>query len=666
MKLKLLLLINLFFVGVIYAQCPTGNVTLASQNEVDNFLVNYPTCTTITGNLLINTNSDISDLSPLANINFVTGTFSISGSNYGTSNLTTLNGLNIQEVNSLIINRNQALTEIDALTSLTILNDGGLLIYENPVLANLNGLSNLVPMGNGNSGEIVGNFWVSDNPLISSLSVFEDITKVGFEVQINKMPSLLNLSGLHNITESGSLIISENSGITDLSGLEGFTKVTTQVVIFRNDNITSLTGLDNLSDVEGSFRIEDNNQLQDLTGLGGLTTVITNFNINAPQFFDISNNDNLTSLNGLSTSLTTIGGDFSFYYNNNLTDLSALNNITNIVGDLRISNNALMANLNGFQNLLGIGQTLQINSNASLSNLDGLVGLTSIGETLSLYSNYNLGNINGLSNLSSVEEIFINDNSILTNLIGLEGITSVYRIRVVFNPSLQSLDGLDNVSVISADLEINTNASLTDVTALSSLTSVGTFTNHDFKIVNNANLVSLDGFQNLTVVNGEIIINQNNNLTDITSLENIDPNTFWRLVIQQNPNLTVCSLPNFCSYLSDANNLRSIALNLNDCVSDTAILNACTLGTEDINITDVYKIYPNPVTNGQLFIKAKNSIKNPINISIYNLLGQDVLKQKFSQSSQEISMNINSLKTGIYLVKVEQEKKFFTTKLVVE
>ena len=182
MKIKLLLLINLFFVGVIYAQCPTGNVTLASQNEVDNFLVNYPTCTTITGNLLINTNSDISDLSPLANINFVTGTLSISGSISGTSNLTTLNGLNIQEVNSLIINRNQALTEIDALTSLTILNDGGLLIYENPMLANLNGLSNLVPMGNGNSGEIVGNFWINDNPLISSLSVFEDITKVGFEV----------------------------------------------------------------------------------------------------------------------------------------------------------------------------------------------------------------------------------------------------------------------------------------------------------------------------------------------------------------------------------------------------------------------------------------------------------------------------------------------------
>ena len=189
--------------------------------------------------------------------------------------------------------------------------------------------------------------------------------------------------------------------------------------------------------------------------------------------------------------------------------------------------------------------------------------------------------------MSSVEEIFINDNSILTNLIGLEGITSVYRIRVVFNPSLQSLAGLDNVSFISADLEITSNASLTDVTALSSLTFVGTYTNHDFEIVNNANLVSLDGFQNLTIVNGEIIINQNNNLTDITSLENIDPSTFWRLVIQQNPNLTVCSLPNFCTYLSDANNLRSIALNLNDCVSDTAILNACTLGTEDINIAAV-------------------------------------------------------------------------------
>ena len=52
------------------AQCPSGDVTLLTQAEVNEFGTLYPNCTELAGNLEINTNfggtADITDLSPVS------------------------------------------------------------------------------------------------------------------------------------------------------------------------------------------------------------------------------------------------------------------------------------------------------------------------------------------------------------------------------------------------------------------------------------------------------------------------------------------------------------------------------------------------------------------------------------------------------------------------
>src|SRR5690606_14947012 len=58
--------------------CPVGDVTLASQTQVNNFLINYPNCTEIQGNLHIQGNN-ITNLSALGNITGITGHLTISG-----------------------------------------------------------------------------------------------------------------------------------------------------------------------------------------------------------------------------------------------------------------------------------------------------------------------------------------------------------------------------------------------------------------------------------------------------------------------------------------------------------------------------------------------------------------------------------------------------------
>ena len=86
LKLLLLCLISINLSG----QCPTGNLELNAQSQVDDFLVNYPNCTQISGDLLIQyadldcvlfslCETDIDDLTPLSNIITVTGKVVLKG-----------------------------------------------------------------------------------------------------------------------------------------------------------------------------------------------------------------------------------------------------------------------------------------------------------------------------------------------------------------------------------------------------------------------------------------------------------------------------------------------------------------------------------------------------------------------------------------------------------
>src|SRR5690606_39831565 len=66
---------------------------------------------------------------------------------------------------------------------------------------------------------------------------------------------------------------------------------------------------------------------------------------------------------------------------------------------LYISNNSNLTNLNGLSNLTSVGGYLYIGSNSNLTNLDGLSNLTSVGADLAIQSNSSLTDISGLQNI---------------------------------------------------------------------------------------------------------------------------------------------------------------------------------------------------------------------------------------------------------------------------
>ena len=76
------------------------------------------------------------------------------------------------------------------------------------------------------------------------------------------------------------------------------------------------------------------------------------------------------------------------------------------------------------------------------------------------------------------------------------------------------------------------------------------------------------------------------------------------------------------------------------------------------NAIEGLKVYPNPVTNGTLFIDTTSDA--PKAVVIYDILG----KQVVSTITQN-AVNVSNLKGGVYIVKITEEGKTATRKLVI-
>ena len=74
-------------------------------------------------------------------------------------------------------------------------------------------------------------------------------------------------------------------------------------------------------------------------------------------------------------------------------------------------------------------------------------------------------------------------------------------------------------------------------------------------------------------------------------------------------------------------------------------------------------VIANPVNNS-LSIKGLNA--NVKQVSVYSLLGQLVLTRKVIDAQSTLDINVNTLKSGVYLVKINGENSSFTKKIIKE
>ena len=188
---------------------------------------------------------------------------------------------------------------------------------------------------------------------------YPDCEVIDGDVQITSS-NVTNLNAFNKIRQiKGSLTISNNDALADITSLASLTQIDDYVRIQNNVALLSLNGLQNVKKINGDFFYLENSPLvTDLNGLSGLDSI--------DGIFQIWAMDGINDLDGLQN-LKYINGTFAVFLNSSLTSFEGLNSLATITDDLRIYENPVLTSILDLPVDLKIYQSLVVNDNPLLA-----------------------------------------------------------------------------------------------------------------------------------------------------------------------------------------------------------------------------------------------------------------------------------------------------------
>ena len=323
----------------------------------------------------LNLSGNITDLSPLAELNNLTELI-LSSNNI--TDLSPLAGLNNLTWLSLWDNNITDLSPLAGLNNLTILSLWDNNITDVSPLAGLNNLTRLSLSSNN----------ITD---VSPLAELNNLTNLGLSYNNIRIADLSPLLELNNLTE---LLLSSNN-ITDLSPLAKLNNLTR--LDLAANNITDLSPLAKLNNLT-RLDLQTNSNITDVSPLAKLNN-LTRLDLTYSNITDVSPLAGLTNLTKL------------ILWNNNISDVSPLAKLNNLtILNLWDNNITDLSPLAGLTNLTWLD--LSYNNITDVSPLAGLTNLT----RLNLRGN-RIADISPLaarSGLAQGAEVDVRDNPLST------------------------------------------------------------------------------------------------------------------------------------------------------------------------------------------------------------------------------------------------------------
>ena len=303
-----------------FSQCPTVNIELSTQADIDDFAINYPNCTQLTHDLEIDgAGSNITNLNGLSAITDAHEIFILA------TQIPNLSGIsNLVTVDHFALWGNSNLQNMDGLSSLQVI--GGLEIYINGGIESLSGMDNLQSL--------------------DRLSLFGN-------------PNLSDISDL-SFVQSLSAITMGGNALTSLSGLENLHTVLEDISI-SSQTLQNFNELSSLQVIGGSLLIIDNDQIQDLSAFSNINTLVDLYVVNCLNLSDLSGLENIQ----------TVTGKLRIGLNPEIIDLIVFSNISS-VGNLDIYENQSLETLRGLENLIEINDRLLILDNPNLHTIEAI------------------------------------------------------------------------------------------------------------------------------------------------------------------------------------------------------------------------------------------------------------------------------------------------------
>ena len=602
-------------------QVCASDVTLTSQAEVGAF-----SCTEVTGSLVISGN-DITNLNTLSSLRTVGGSLSISDnpnletidlpdldikqgslsiSNNG--KLKSISGFNNTHLaNSIYIGANPKLGIIsgfDSLIQVFTVFGGGFAVVQNDALTNIQAFGAL---------RTTGNFRIVNNANLLALDGFPSLTHVNGEFQISNNESLKTISGFNKLMSiqgiprtvpNTALLIENNALLETLEGLSSLKSIsapldggrfppapgTVTVHVTGNPKLTQCCTLRTLLDVLVSGDHPSFFARIDISGNGGCTlddilncekicdgdvTLTSQAEVDAFNCTKVTGNltvtgADITSLFGLS-SLREVYGHLRIE-NINVPSLESLSLLDSVGGALLVMNNPSLQVIPPLS--CSVQEGIEISYNDKLHQVSGFNTVKKLG-WLGFQNNPKLTMVNGFDSLEMIQTsspdpssptgIGISHNGALEIIPGFQRLSKVGSIRINGNNQLSSLDGFSNVSRIEGVLTISDNSSLKVINAFENLVSIVGISRHipraGLVLENNPLLEGFPGLSSLKEVTSDqfadISVSNNASLKNIDGLSSLT--TFFALNADKTLNIrNNAVLENIDSLSSLVNAPRSI------------------------------------------------------------------------------------------------------------
>lgn len=661
--MKIKLFVALLFIAnfsLLAQDCPPYSITFSTQEQLDQFIIQYPNCTELDVDISINAHGNF-DYSPLNNIEKTrrwlyinTFDFDVTGL---LNNLKSVRGIDVNSSGSELSLIN-SFNELDSIKYRLTLSSS----TDEWSKLNLDAFRNLRSVG--------ANLGIKKLKILDSINIFNKLTEAGslYFVELQAVTSRFRIYGFENLERTDymwfrDLEISSLPGFENLVSVydkinlenaintevfDGFNSlVAVSEINFKNNNIKKLKGFNNLQELDGGIQLYKNevdeldafnsivqingpisiheDKLTDFKGFSSLkvinnTLFLTGFKSKSIEAFnnlskvtryiDIREADSLLSLDFLSN-LKNLS-HLSIMDNRSLRDFSGLENITHFAGYLKVHHNASLTSFKGLDNLEFIGGICNILSNQSLSSLSGLGNVKEIKGDFTLINNWGISNLDHLSSLESVGSLIIESNKYLKHVNGLEKLKKISEVTgsVVFrdNSSLKSLEGLENLNDTIVNVYINKNDSLENISALSGLSIV----------------------------------------------EKAGSN----LVIMFNPRLPTCSHDNICRAIFHVYNVY-ISHNGEDCSKNYLKTHCEYIGLDETIENSAAKIYYDSHSSTiAIKLDSKEKVKA---VHIYNSVGQIV----YSSDNDSNFFKIPSFSPGIYVIMVITAEGMISNKIYI-
>ncbi len=278
-----------------------------------------------------------------------------------------------------------------------------------------------------------------------------------------------------------------------------------------------------------------------------------------------------------------------------------------------------ITNLTGLSSITQIINKLKI-SNTSITSLAALSNLTQIGDTLQLEHNFLLTSI-GLNNLTHLGAIIFRDLPLLTSIAGLSNNTDSIGAINIDSTALTNLNGLSGIVRITNGIFFGLRIAHTPITSLSSLNNLSIV--NGYIILDDDTAITSIGLNNLTQCSGFLFANLPN-LTSIAGLShqltNTNISTFWMMSTGLTNLLGLDSLTGSSNFyiwgnanLTSLHGLENLTGNINGGISvwnNNALVDISALS----NITSI--------NDGTLEFRSNNSLTNLTGVGNITTIGR--------------------------------------------